>query len=156
MFGISNWTVRISLDKLEHYYPKVFLSEIGATVYYHIVNWDEHGNPIYRWELLIYPVNVTYWKSGGELYVGPNSSAGVPLVNALPVLLCSNDTLKPVADILMMITPKGDSLRDLPNPYAVNATVMRPEKNALENCDFSPTDYLSIYLYFNGSTACSG
>ncbi|WP_148882537.1 CGP-CTERM sorting domain-containing protein [Thermococcus aciditolerans] len=153
VFGISNLTVRVSLDKLERYYPKVFLSELGATVYYHLVNWDEHGNPIYRQELLIYPVNITYWKNDGKLYVGPDSSAGVPLVSALPLLLYANDTLKPVADILRMTTPVGDPLRNLPNPYAVNATVMTPEKNALENCHFSPTDHISIYLYSNGSTA---
>ncbi|NJE09889.1 hypothetical protein [Thermococcus sp. MAR1] len=153
VFRISNWTVRVPVDEIEHYYPKGFLHKLGATVYYHLVNWDEHGNPIYRRELLIYPVNVTYWKNDGKLYVGPDSSAGVPLTNTLPILLYSNDTLKPVADILRMITPVGDPLRNLPNPYAVNATIMIPEKNALENCDFSPTDHVSIYLYSNGSTA---
>ncbi|GAB6136480.1 hypothetical protein [Thermococcus prieurii] len=122
VFNGSNTTLKISVRELLKYYPEQFLKDLGGVLYRDVVYiWNSTTASymsIHREALLIYPLRLSYWKINGKVYVGVNFSKGVELnaTQSIPILLYSKRTLKPLMDVLRLITPQGDPLRNLKNP----------------------------------------
>ena len=122
IFTGSNTTFKVPVKGLLKYYPKQLLNELGGVIYYDVVYiWNSTTasyKTIHRKCLLIYPLHLSYWKSSGKVYTGVNFSKGVELKanQSIPILLYSKGKLKPLVDVLRLITPQGDPLRNLENP----------------------------------------
>ncbi|GAB6134868.1 CGP-CTERM sorting domain-containing protein [Thermococcus prieurii] len=142
VFNGSNTTLKIPAGELLKYYPEQFLNDLGGMTYSNI-------------SLFIYPLHLSYWKTGGKVYVGVNFSTGVELKanQSIPILLYSKGTLKPLADVLRLITPQGDPLRNLKNPATpVNVTPTSPY-DALFYYPFSQFYELQYSIASNGTSA---
>jgi len=142
VFNGPNTTLRIPVKELLKYYPKQFLNDLGGMTYSNI-------------SLFIYPLHLSYWKIDGKVYVGVDFSKGVELKanQSLPILLYSKGTLKPLVDVLRLITPKGDPIRNLKNPATlVNVTPTSPY-DALFYYPFSQFYELHYSLASNGTSA---
>jgi hypothetical protein len=122
VFNGSNTTFKIPTRELLKYYPRQLLKDLGAVLYWDVVSiWNSTTasyTTYHRRCLLIYPLRLSYWRTGGKVYAGVNFSKGAVLdVNqSIPILLYSKGRVKPIVDILRIITPQGDPLRNLKNP----------------------------------------
>ncbi|WP_145955331.1 hypothetical protein [Thermococcus henrietii] len=122
VFNGSNTTLKIPAEELLKYYPEQFLKDLGGVIYRDVVYiWNSTTASymvIHRKAFLIYPLRLSYWKASGKVYAGVNFSRGVELWanQSIPILLYSKGKLKPLVDVLRLITPQGDPLRNLENP----------------------------------------
>ncbi|WP_099211762.1 CGP-CTERM sorting domain-containing protein [Thermococcus henrietii] len=108
---------KIPVSGLLRYYPKQLLNDLVGVLYQDVITTSSDMT-IHREALLIYPRHLSYWKTNGKIYVGVNFSTGVELNanQSIPILLYSKGKLKPIVDVLRLITPQGDPLRNLKNP----------------------------------------
>jgi len=153
-FDGPTWSFRVPVEELSKYYPKSLLNDLGATIYLNITNIGLTEVTIEK-DLLIYPRHLSYWKTNGKVYVGVNFSTGVELNanQSIPILLYSKGKLKPLVDVLRLITPQGDPLRNLKNPATpVNVTPTSPY-DALFYYPFSHFYELQYSLVSNGTSA---
>ncbi|KUH33813.1 hypothetical protein APY94_04635 [Thermococcus celericrescens] len=122
VFNGSNTTFKVPVKGLLKYYPKQLLNDLGGVVYSDVVYiWNSTTasyKTIHRKCFLVYPLHLSYWKSDGKVYAGVNFSKGVELKanQSIPILLYLKGRLKPLVDVLRLITPQGDPLRNLKNP----------------------------------------
>ena len=122
IFNGSNTTYKVPVKGLLKHYPKQLLNDLGGVVYSDVVYiWNSTTasyKTIHRKCLLIYPLHLSYWKFSGKLYAGVNFSKSVELKanQSIPILLYSKGRLKPLMDVLRLITPQGDPLRNLKTP----------------------------------------
>ncbi|AHL23375.1 hypothetical protein [Thermococcus nautili] len=122
VFNGSNTTLKIPAEELLKYYPEQFLKNLGGVIYRDVVYiWNSTTASymvIHRKAFLIYPLRLSYWKANGKVYAGVNFSKGAELWanQSIPILLYSKGKLKPLVDVLRLITPQGDPLRNLENP----------------------------------------
>jgi|GEM_PF-3315362 len=122
VFNGSNATLKIPAWKLLKYYPKQLLNDLGGVLYWDVVYIWNDTNASYiachRKAVLIYPLRLSYWKADGKVYIGVNFSRGVELQanQSIPILLYAEGKLEPLMDVLRLITPQGDPLRNLKNP----------------------------------------
>ncbi len=121
-FKDLNMTIKLSTGELLSYYPRQLLGYLGGLLYSgRIYIWNSTTASymvIHRKAFLIYPLRLSYWKANGKVYVGVNFSKGVELKanQSIPILIYSKGKLKPLVDVLRLITPQGDPLRNLKNP----------------------------------------
>ncbi|WP_297535933.1 hypothetical protein [Thermococcus sp.] len=161
VFNGSNTTLKIPARELLKYYPEQFLNDLGGVLYRDVVYiWNSTTasyRVIHREALLIYPLRLSYWKDKGKVYVGVDFSKGVELNanQSIPILLYSKGKLKLLVDVLKLITPQGDPLRNLENPV-IAMTSQRwitplPAHEFFEN--FSQYYKLHFSIVSNGTSA---
>lgn len=122
VFSNLNTTLEIPVKELSKYYPRQLLNDLVGMMYHDVIYiWNDTSSSYvtrHRECFLIYPRRLSYWKADGRVYVGVNFSNGVELGanQSIPILIYSKGMLKPVVDVLKLITPRGDPLRNLKNP----------------------------------------
>jgi len=161
VFNGSDTTLKIPARELLKYYPEQFLNDLGGVLYRDVVYiWNSTTasyRVIHREALLIYPLRLSYWKDKGKVYVGVDFSKSVELNanQSIPILLYSKGKLKLLVDVLKLITPQGDPLRNLENPV-IAMTSQRwitplPAHEFFEN--FSQYYKLHFSIVSNGTSA---
>jgi len=161
VFNGSNTTLKIPVRELLKYYPRQFLKDIGGVLYRDVVYiWNSTTASymaIHREALLIYPLRLSYWKINGKVYVGVNFSKGVGLnaTQSIPIFLYSKRTLKPLMDVLRLITPQGDPLRNLKNPVVALKAQARTTPISAQEFFENFTQYYKLHfsIVSNGTSA---
>ncbi|QDA30463.1 CGP-CTERM sorting domain-containing protein [Thermococcus indicus] len=168
VFRGFNTTFKVPVEELLKYYPRHFLNDLGGILYFDVVDiWNATNASFITYHrkcFIIYPLRLSYWETNGRVYVGVNFSEGVELkVNqSIPILLyLNNETLKPIVDVLGLITPQGDPLRNLPNPIiaTISQTWITPTPAHEIFSEFFDDDryprYVSLFysVVSNGSSA---
>jgi len=164
VFNGSNTTLKIPEGDLSKYYPEQFLNDLRGVIYRDVVYiWNSTTASyvaIHRKAFLIYPLRLSYWKANGKVYIGTNLSKGVELKanQSIPILLYAEGKLKPLVDVLRLITPQGDPLRNLKNPVITLQRLITPATqrdilNYFEDTIYSRYYKLHYSLVSNGSSA---